>query len=328
MLTLDVGTEVWPLREPFRITNYVFTNADVLTATVRDGDLGGRGEASGVYYHHEMLESMQRQIAEIAPAFKDDIGRETLRTIMPPGGARNALDCALWDLESKRTGKPAWTLAGLPQPKPLLTTFTIGAGSPDEMARAAKTYTSARAIKMKLTRDEPEACLRAVRSARPDVWIGVDANQGFSRNQLEKLMPVFLETDVGLIEQPFPVGNDEELDGLNSSIPIAADESIQELADLKSLAGRYDVINIKLDKCGGLTEGLAMAREARGLGMKVMVGCMNGTSLAMAPAFLLGQLCDFVDLDSPVFLARDRDHPAQYENGEVFCPEALWGGTA
>jgi L-alanine-DL-glutamate epimerase-like enolase superfamily enzyme len=325
---LDLQTEHWPFKEPFHITDYVFTNADVLVATVRDGAFTGRGEACGVYYRDETLESMERQVAEVAPAVRDGIDREALRSLAPPGGARNALDCALWDLDAKRAGKPAWVLAGLPQPKPLRTTFTVGAAAPDEMAKVAKSYKGARAIKLKLTRDDPGRCLRAVRAARPDVWIGVDANQGLSRAMLEKLIPVFRETDVGLIEQPFPVGQDAELDGLNCPIPIAADESVQKLSDLKSLSGRYDVINIKLDKCGGLTEGLAMAREARRLGMKVMVGCMSGTSLAMAPAFLLGQLCDFVDLDSPIFLARDRDRPALYENGEVFCPEELWGGAS
>ncbi len=327
MPALDLQTELWPLKEPFRITNYTFTNADVLVATVRDGKFSGRGEASGVYYHSETLDALKRQLAEVAPAIKDGIDRESLRALLPPGGARNALDCALWDLEAKRSGTPAWALANLTKPRPLLTTFTIGAGSPDEMAKAAKTFGAARAIKMKLTQDSPENCIRAVRAARPDVWIGVDANQGFSRAALETLIPVLREADVGLIEQPFPVGDDAELDGLQCPILIAADESVQSLADLQAMAGRYDVINIKLDKCGGLTEGLAMAREARRLGMKVMVGCMSGTSLAMAPAFLLGQLCDFVDLDSPVFLARDREHPARYENGEVFCSEELWGGT-
>ena len=181
---------------------------------------------------------------------------------------------------------------------------------------------------MKLTPENTADCIRAVRAARPDVWLGVDANRGFTRASLEALMPVLKECDVSLIEQPFALGHDGDLDGLKSSIPIAADESVQSAADLKAMVGLYDAINIKLDKCGGLTEGLHMAREAKKLGFKVMVGCMSGTSLAMAPAFVLGQLCDFVDLDAPTFLARDREHAARYVHGEVFCPEALWGSPS
>lgn len=327
VLALDVHTESWPLKEPFRITNYVFTDADVLVVRLRQGELEGQGEANGVYYHHETLESMQHEIEDVRALLAGDCDRERLRAEMPPGGARNALDCALWDLEAKRAGKPAWMLAGLPKPRPLLTTLTVSAGTPDEMAKKAISYTSARAIKMKLTPENPAECVRAVRAARPDVWLGVDANQGLTRETLERLLPVCRESDVGLIEQPLAVGHDADLEGLNSPIPIAADESVQSLSDIARLSRWYSVINIKLDKCGGLTEGLAMAREARRIGMNAMVGCMNGTSLAMAPAFLLGQLCDFVDLDSPTFLARDREHPALYSQGEIFCPEALWGGA-
>jgi L-alanine-DL-glutamate epimerase-like enolase superfamily enzyme len=250
-----------------------------------------------------------------------------LRALLPPGGARNALDCALWDMEAKRAGQPVWALAGLSTPRPLQTTFTLGAGSPDEMAKAATAFPAARAIKMKLTGENPADCVRAVRAARPDVWLGVDANQGFTRSALENLLPVFRAADIGLIEQPLPIGADAQLEDLKSPIPIAADESAQQLRDVEGLVGRYDVINIKLDKCGGLTEGLAMARKAKELGLKVMVGCMNGTSLAMAPAFLLGQLCDFVDLDSPIFLKQDREYPALYSRGEIFCPENVWGGA-
>jgi len=328
VLTLDVRTEQWALKEPFRITNYVFEASDVLVATLRDGGFEGRGEASGVYYRDETPRSLAAQIAAIQARIEDGIDRESLRALLPPGGARNALDCALWDLEAKRAGKPVWELAGLPRPKALLTTFTVGAGSAEDMAQAAKAYATARAIKIKLTSEDPAGCVAAVRVVRPDAWIGVDANQGFTRETLEKLIPVFRQCDVGLIEQPFPVGSDDELDGLNCPIPIAADESVQKFSDLAVLAQRYNVINIKLDKCGGLTEGLAMAWEARRLGLKIMVGCMSGTSLAMAPAFLLGQICNFVDLDVPTFLATDREYPAQYENGELFCPELLWGGPA
>jgi L-Ala-D/L-Glu epimerase len=325
---LKIQTESWPFKEPFRITNHVFTETDVLVVTLRDGEAVGRGEASGVYYRHETPFSMTLQVEQVRVTIENGIDRETLRGLLPAGGARNVLDCALWDLAAKREGKPAWALAGISTPRPIVTTFTVGAGSPDEMAKTAKTYEGARAIKLKLTPDDPAACVRAVRAARPDVWLGVDANQGFTRASLETLIPALREADVGLIEQPLPVGHDADLDGLKCAIPIAADESAQSTADLQSMVGRYDVINIKLDKCGGLTEGLAMAREARRLGFKVMVGCMAGTSLAMAPAFLLGQLCEFVDLDAPNFLAEDRENAALYVHGEMFCSESVWGGVA
>jgi L-alanine-DL-glutamate epimerase-like enolase superfamily enzyme len=212
-------------------------------------------------------------------------------------------------------------------PRPLTTTFTIGADTPAAMARAALDYESASAIKLKLTGDDPIGCVRAVRAARPDVWLGVDANQGLTRASLERMLPALAEAGVELIEQPLPVGEDAALAGLGSPIAIAADESVQGLASLPALVTRYDVVNIKLDKCGGLTEGLAMAREARRLGLRVMVGCMSGTSLAMAPAFVLGQVCDLVDLDGPTFLSADRARPATYADGQIWCPEGLWGGA-
>src|SRR5271170_1310619 len=323
-MKLAVRVEKWPYVTPFHITDYVFTGAEVVVVTLDDGDLIGRGEGDGVYYRGETPESMVHDIESVRGAIEDGANREALQSLLPAGGARNALDCALWDLDAKRAGKPAWQLAGLPAPRPILTTFTVGAGTPEEMAQAAKAYVGARAIKVKLTPDNTAECIRAVRAARPDVWLGVDANRGFTRASLESLLPVLREADVSLIEQPFALGHDSDLEGFQCGIPVAADESLQTSADLKAMVGRYDAINIKLDKCGGLTEGLEMAREARKLGFKVMVGCMSGTSLAMAPAFLVGQLCDFVDLDAPNFLARDRAHAALYANGEVFCSETLW----
>lgn len=327
MPALDIKTESWPFKHPFRISGYTFTAGEVVTVTLTDGGLVGRGEASGVYYRNETPQSMTSQIEAVRGEIEGGIDREALRTLLSPGGARNAIDCALWDLEAKRSGVPVWKMADTPRPIPLRTTFTVGAGTQDKMARAAQSYEAARAIKLKLTADDPAACVRAVRAARPDVWIGVDANQGFTRGSLEKVLPTLINAQVALIEQPLPVGTDAELEGLNSPIPIAADESVQSLSDMGSLVGRYNVVNIKLDKCGGLTEGLAMAHEARRLGLKVMVGCMAGTSLSMAPAFVLGQVCDFVDLDGPTFLARDRDVPALYANGEIWCPDTLWGGA-
>ncbi len=328
MPALDIRTESWPFKQPFRISGYTFTGSEVITVSVTDAGFAGWGEASGVYYHRETPASLTAQIEAVRGMIECGIDRETLQQTLPPGGARCAVDCALWDLELKRDRAPVWKMADTPRPVPLRTTFTIGAGTPDEVGAAARSYGTAQAVKLKLTSDDPASCVRAVRAARPDVWIGVDANQGFTRPSLEKLLPVLVDAQVGLIEQPLAVGADAELSGLKSPIPLAADESVQSLADIGKLAGLYDVVNIRLDKSGGLTEGLAMAREARRFGLKVMVGCMAGTSLSMAPAFVLGQLCDFVDLDGPTFLAKDRAHPVTYTDGTIWCPESLWGGAA
>jgi L-alanine-DL-glutamate epimerase-like enolase superfamily enzyme len=327
-MRLEIRTETWDYATPFRITDYVFTAAELLVVSLSDGGVRGRGEAGGVYYHGETPASMAAQIEAVRDQIETGVDREALRALLPAGGARNAIDAALWDLEAKRRAEPVWRLAGAPEPRPLRTTYTLSAGAPDEMAEAARGFATARAIKLKLTADDPGGCVRAVRAARPDVWLGVDANQGLTRRTLEQVMPQMIEAGVGLIEQPVRVGEDATLDGLDSPIDLAADESLQSFADLAGMVGRYDVVNIKLDKCGGLTEGLAMAREARRLGLKVMVGCMSGTSLGMAPAFVLGQLCDLVDLDGPMFLDKDRDAPAVYEKGEIWCPQELWGAAA
>jgi L-alanine-DL-glutamate epimerase-like enolase superfamily enzyme len=211
-------------------------------------------------------------------------------------------------------------------PRPLLTTFTVPANPPDKMSADARAYADAKAIKLKLTgQPVDEDRVRAVRAARPDVWLGIDANQGFTRGLLERMMPLLLEQRVSLIEQPLPVGQEAQLEGFDSPIPLAADESAQGLMDLPGLVDLFDVVNIKLDKCGGLTEALAMARRAASLGLEVMVGNMVGTSLAMAPAALVGQLCNVVDLDGPVFLSADRPQAVSYRDGMISCPQALWG---
>lgn len=286
----------------------------------------GRGEAAGVYYKRDRPADMLPQIAALRATIEAGLTRASLQTLLPPGGARNALDCALWDLEAKTAGVPAWRTVGLNAPRPLLTTLTCGADTPEKMAAAARGYSNARAIKLKLTGEATDANrVRAVRNARPDVWLGVDANQGFTRASLEDLMPTLVELRVALIEQPFPIGQDAWIDGLRSPIKLAADESAQTLADVPALVGRYDVVNIKLDKCGGLTEGLAIAHAARTAGLDAMVGNMLGTSLAMAPGFLLGQLCDVVDLDGPLFLTKDRPDHVDYSDGMVSCAGVDWG---
>ena len=324
MLTMKITGERWPTRSPFRISGYTFTDCEVIVVEPSREGVRGRGEAAGVYYHGETVSSMTEQIEQVRPAIESGPTRQGLRALLPPGGARCALDCALWDLEAKLTGVPAFRSAGLETLRPLETTYTVGAGSPQEMAATAASYTTARRLKIKLTGQDDAARLRAVRAAKPDAWIGIDANQGLTRRSLEALLPVLVELDVQLIEQPLPVGRDEDLRGLDSPLPLAADESVQSLPDIARLQGIYQVINIKLDKCGGLTEALDMAREVRRLGMRPMVGCMQGTALAIAPACVVGALCEIVDLDAPTFLTHDREPPAVYRDGTVACPPD-WG---
>lgn len=325
-LTLRVEAEKWPLKEPFRITGYTMTEIAVVVVTLEQSGCVGRAEAAGVYYRADDVPAMLRQIESVRTSIEAGIERAALQRLLPPGGACNALDCALWDLEAKLQGRPAWQIAGLEPSRPLLTTFTCGASDPEKMSAVARSYINARAIKLKLTGEPIDADrVRAVREARPDVWLGVDANQGFDRISLERLMPVLEQARVALIEQPFSIGQEALLEGFGSAIPIAADESVQSGAEIPALVSRFDVVNIKLDKCGGLTEGLAMARTARELGLKPMVGNMSGTSLAMAPGCLLGQLCDVVDLDGPVFLKQDRPIAARYDDGFITCPRELWG---
>ena len=233
----------------------------------------------------------------------------------------------MWELEASRKGLPVSELADIGALHPLVTTFTLGADEPQKMADGARKYDHARRIKLKLTGDLEidMARVQAVRSARPDVWIGVDANQGYSIETLRKLIPELVNAKVSLLEQPLPRGREADLQGFISPIPVAADESALSLADLPGLIGRFQIVNIKLDKCGGLTEALLMAEHARALGLSVMVGNMGGTSLSMAPALLLGQQCDLVDLDGPLFLRSDREPAVTYENGLVSAPRALWG---
>ena len=324
--SLRVAVERWPRARPFRITGHVSEAVDVVVVELGLREMIGRGEAAGVRYRNEDVASIVRQIESVREQIESGLSRQELQQTLPPGGARNALDCAMWDLEAKLSGRPVWQLAGLAEPRPLLTTFTCGADEPRQMVDRAMSFEQARAIKLKLTGEAVDADrVRAVRDARPEVWLCVDANQGFTPRTLERIMPVLVENDVKLIEQPFPRGQDQLLTGFRSPLPIAADESVQSTEDLADLAGRFNVVNVKLDKCGGLTEGLRMARAIRALGMDVMVGCMGGTSLAMAPGFLVGQLCDVVDLDAPAQLKLDRAHPVDYSEGRIRCPPALWG---
>jgi L-alanine-DL-glutamate epimerase-like enolase superfamily enzyme len=329
-LHLTVASEKLAFAAPFRIAGRVFEHQDAVVVTLDDGRYRGRGEACGVFYLEDGLPQMLAAIEAHRAAIERGVDREALQRLLPPGGARNALDCALWELEAQRRGRPVWALAGLKNPRELTTTFTLGADTPETMAAGARRYEAARALKLKLTGDLELDALRvaAVRAARPDVWLGVDANQAYAIGELPRLIAILEEARVELLEQPLARGREADLEGFASPIPIAADESALGLSDVAGLVGRFAIVNIKLDKCGGLTEGLRMAHEARRAGLGVMVGNMMGSSLAMAPAFVLGQLCDVVDLDGPTFLARDRTPAVRYARGRIWCDEAVWGGAA
>ena len=327
-VSIGVAVESLKLVTPFQIAGHVFDDCEVVCVTLDDGAYQGRGEASGVYYFGDDAAHMVDEIERVRSAVEQGADRSELRSILPPGGARNAIDCAMWDLEAARAGIPVWKLAGLPEPRALLTTFTLGADAPDAMAQNASALVSARSIKIKLTGevDLDIARVRAIRAARPDAWLGVDGNQGFERDDLDVLIPALVEQTVSLLEQPLARGEEATLEGLKSPIPIAGDESIVSLGDVATALGRFDVINIKLDKCGGLTEALLMVATARRLGIGVMVGTMVATSLGTAPGFLLGQLCDLVDLDGPILLAQDRSSSVGYQNGSLFADGDVWGG--
>jgi L-alanine-DL-glutamate epimerase-like enolase superfamily enzyme len=329
-LKLDVSAETLRLAQPFRISGHVFETADVAVVTLDDGRHRGRGEASGVYYMNDDLANMRRAIEKARSAIEAGPTREELRHILPPGGARAAVDAALWEIDAARAGTSAWRLAGLTTVRPVRTTLTVSADTPDAMAARATGYKTAKAIKVKLTGelDLDLARVRAIRAARPDVWLGVDANQGYAVAQLPELVRGLAAQRVLLLEQPVQRGREADLQGFDSVIPIAADESVLSLEEIPRAVGRFDVINIKLDKCGGLTEGLLMAQEARRLGFDVMVGTMIGTSLATAPAFILAQQCSIVDLDGPTFLVKDRSPSVIYRDGDLFAGDDVWGTPA
>ena len=324
MRKLRLFTESWKMRIPFRITGYTFTHADLLRADIAESGCTGRGEAAGVYYLAETGASMLAQAETVRAEIEQGANREDLRRLLPPGGARNAIDCALWDLEAKQQGKSIWELTGI-QPARTFSVQTVGIGTPEEMARAARALDT-RQIKVKLDGEAPEQRIVAVRDARPDVVIVVDVNQGWTFEQLVELSPRLQRLGVAMIEQPLPRGGDAALEDYRSPVPLCADESCLHTGEFEQAAGRYQLINIKLDKTGGLTEALDLAGRAREHGIDLMVGNMMGTSLAMAPGYVIAQLCRFVDLDGALFLERDRDNPMNFQGGELSAPApALWG---
>jgi L-alanine-DL-glutamate epimerase-like enolase superfamily enzyme len=319
---VEANAEAWPLAKPFVIARGAKTQAHVIVAHVAGGGCSGRGEAVPYARYGETVDGALQALRGL----HGPLTRARLPVLLPAGAARNALDCALWDLEAKRAGKRAWDLAGIPAPEPVMTCYTLSLGDPAQMAADAKAVPHLTVLKLKLGGDGDPERLAAVRAARPDARIVADANEAWTPEQLEPFLAAAASAGVELVEQPLPAGADEALARVKRAVPVCADESAHTGADLRSLAGRYDAVNIKLDKTGGLTEALAMAQTAKALGFKIMVGSMVATSLAAAPALLLARYADWVDLDGPLLLARDRDPALMIENGWISPPAPeLWG---
>jgi len=325
-MDLSIHIADWELTQPFRISNHEWINSRCLVVQLTEDGHIGRGEAQGVFYLGETAESIFAQVETVADTIRKGISRQELQDLLPPGGARNAIDCAMWDLECKKSGKTIWQLTGI-DPKPVTTVFTIGLEDTAEaMAAKAAAATDAPILKIKLGDHMPYERLAAIRAARPDAQLVVDANQGWDFELLKEIIPKCVGLNLEMIEQPLARGGDEMLEGFESPITLAADESCLHTGELETAARRYSMVNIKLDKTGGLTEALRLAAAAKAKGCKLMVGNMVGTSLAMAPSFVLAQLCDFVDIDGPLLLKYDQPNGLRYNNGIVkgFDPE-LWG---
>ena len=326
MVALTVRTERWPIAGSFTIARGAKTEAAVVVAEITDGAVTGRGECVPYARYRETVEGVTAALGAMREALAGGLDRAALQSAMPAGAARNALDCAFWDLEAKAIGKPAHVLASLAAPGPLVTAYTISLGTPDSMAAAAAAASSRKLLKVKLGGEGDPQRIRAVRQAAPDAELIVDANEAWRPDSLAANLAACADAGVTLVEQPLPAGDDAALATIKRPIPVCADESVHDRASLASLVGKYDAVNIKLDKTGGLTEALAMAAAAHALGFEIMIGCMVATSLAMAPAMLLAPRARFVDLDGPLLLARDRAGGLRYDGSLVYPPEAaLWG---
>lgn len=322
-LILDAQMERWPIEGGFAISRGAKTEAVVIVARVSRGNHTGRGECVPYARYGETAEATLAAVLALRGKPLDRIG---LQTLMPPGAARNALDCALWDLEAKERGKRIWDVLGLPAPKPLTTAFTISLGTPETMAEATAKAAHRPLLKVKLGGDGDVARIAAVRKAAPKSELIVDANEAWREVNLAQHLAACADAGVTMIEQPLPAGKDEALARIKRPVMVCADESVHDRASLKGLRERYDAINVKLDKTGGLTEALAMTSEARALGFEIMIGCMVATSLAMAPAMMIAQGARVVDLDGPLLLAKDREHGLRYDGNTVYPPEvSLWG---
>jgi L-alanine-DL-glutamate epimerase-like enolase superfamily enzyme len=324
--SLTVQAERWPIAGTFTISRGAKTEAVVVVAEVSDGRCRGRGECVPYPRYGETVEGVIAALRGMEQAIARGLTREGLQTAMLPGAARNALDCALWDLAAKQAGRPAYQLAGLAPPTAVTTAFTISLAEPEAMAAAAAQAAGRSLLKIKLGGAGDAARIAAVRNAAPDAELIVDANEGWTADNIAANLAACAEAGVTLIEQPLPAGKDEALAYVDRPLPVCADESAHGIGSLAALIGKYDVVNIKLDKTGGLTEALAMAQEADELGLGVMVGCMVATSLAMAPAMLVAQRARYVDLDGPLLLRSDRPDGLLYEGSQVYPPlPVLWG---
>ena len=331
MARLSVGHETWPLGGSFTISRGTRTTAEVVVAelavTEADGrEVTGRGECVPYAHYGESLEGVIAAIEGLRAPIADGLDRLGLQRVLPPGAARNALDCAFWDLAAKRAGCRVWDSIGLSPPAPVTTAYTLSMDAPEAMGRAAAEHAARPLLKLKLSGPDDLARVEAVRENAPQARLIVDANEGWSLDDFVELAPKLAVLGVDLIEQPLPAGTDAPLASVRRPVPVCADESCHDTASLAGLAGRYDVVNIKLDKTGGLTEALKLKDAALAQGYQIMVGCMVATSLAMAPAILVAQGARFVDLDGPLLLARDRPEGLAYEGSLVQTPEpALWG---
>lgn len=325
-MEFNVYLSQYGLKMPFGIAGKVFKHVDALIVEASEGGHTGRGEAEGIFYLGDTGETLLARAQDFLKSLDGSLTREALQSLLPPGGVRCAFDCALWDLECKSTGKSIWDLTGVPA-KAVRTVFTIGLE--DEPAAMAKKAAAARdlpILKIKLDGDRPLERMQLIRKEVPNTDLVVDANQGWELAQLKDVAPAFAELGVKMIEQPLARGKDEGLEGYEPPLPLCADESCLNLSELEEAAKRYQMINIKLDKTGGLTEALELAHRAREAGLGLMVGNMMGSSLSMAPAFVIAQLCDFVDIDGPLLLSEDVDHGLTYDKGQVAVPTpALWG---
>jgi L-Ala-D/L-Glu epimerase len=318
----SVATRSFRFAEVFTISRGSRIVADVLEVTIEKDGAAGRGECVPYARYGESLESVAAQIAGLPETFD----RAELQDLLPAGAARNAVDCALWDLEAKRLGQPVWQIAGLPTPGPEITAYTLSLAAPAEMEAKARKNAHRPLLKIKLGGEGDMARLEAVRRGAPGARIIVDANEGWTLEAYAELAPVLVRLGVGMVEQPLPAGRDEALAEIERILPVCADESCHDRASLPDLRGKYDMVNIKLDKTGGLTEALELRRAAREEGYRIMVGCMVGSSLAMAPAMLVAQGAAVTDLDGPLLLAEDRDPPLTYDaHGVHPAPPTLWG---
>ena len=326
MRHLDVADERWPIAGAFTIARGSKTEAHVVVASIREGGFVGWGEATPYPRYGESVEGVLPEIETCRAAIESGADRAAVQHLLRPGAARNALDCALWDLDAKRVGKPAWKLAGLAAPGPVETAYTLSLATAGVMGEAARAASARPLLKLKIGGPDDLDRVEAVRAGAPNSRLIVDANEALTLDTLTRLAPDFARLGVRCIEQPLKAGEDEDLEGYASPVLLCADESLHSRAELAACAKRYGAINIKLDKTGGLTEALALKAEAEALGLQIMAGCMVATSLAMAPAVLIAQGAAFVDLDGPLLLAKDRDPGLRFD-GSIIAPPSpvLWG---